>query len=113
MTRMKGQSVEARLARLADGCCPIHGLGMSQVSVFYDDRSPERRDMDWHNCDLIGGRIRDKRRQYCYVECPRRDCSIVAKAWPPADGGDPFAMPCTLTRPFAHLVRRKKAGPTT
>ncbi len=47
---MKKQSKQDRLKRLSKGCCPIHGLGMTQVGT-----TPKL------------GHI---------AKCPRKDCEI-------------------------------------
>lgn len=57
---MKRQSVKDRRERLAKGCCPTHGLFMSQVDGWYR---------------LKSGKM------YTVVGCPRRDCRIRAKAY--------------------------------
>ena len=54
---MKGQSEEAKAERLKNGCCPVHGVPMSQITGW---------EKDW-----------------CFVGCPRRDCDIAAKAKDP------------------------------
>lgn len=54
----KGQSIEARLARLKEGCCPIHGLGMNQESEWYPTPTPE-------------GMVTT-------IGCPRKDCPVMA-----------------------------------
>lgn len=53
------QSLVDRINRLNNGCCPIHGLFMSQVDGWYypDDREP-----------------------YTIVGCPRNDCDAQARA---------------------------------
>jgi len=51
---------EKQRARLERGCCPVHGIWMSQVGgPEYDDGGVE----------------------YVVVGCPRRACSIIAKAY--------------------------------
>ena len=59
--RMRGQSAEAQADRLARGCCPVHGIGMSQVGgpVYPQDGSLD----------------------FVIVGCDRRDCDIRAKAF--------------------------------
>jgi hypothetical protein len=57
---MKGQSVKIRRQRLEKGCCPTHGLSMSQIKGWYQPTSG---------------------RQYTIVGCPRGDCRIRAKAY--------------------------------
>jgi hypothetical protein len=57
---MKGQSVKIRRQRLEKGCCPTHGLWMSQIDGWYQPTSG---------------------RQYTIVSCPREDCRIRAKAY--------------------------------
>lgn len=53
------QSLADRLHRFEQGCCPIHGLFMSQIDGWY---YPE----DWEPYTVVG--------------CPRRDCEAQAKA---------------------------------
>ncbi|MHD0644792.1 hypothetical protein ACYPKM_04105 [Pseudomonas aeruginosa] len=50
---MAKQSVEDRRRRLADGCCPIHGIPMVEDNPF-----------------MHGGV------QHYFVDCPRKDCEI-------------------------------------
>jgi hypothetical protein len=50
---LKGQSKEAQAARLAKGCCPIHGTGMNQATEWFED--------------------------FVFVQCSRSDCGIIAK----------------------------------
>lgn len=59
MTRIQGQSPEAQAARLARGCCPIHGLDMGQVSGWYETTLQPR---------------------FTVVKCPRKDCNEAFKA---------------------------------
>ena len=54
------QSVRDRKERLAKGCCPTHGLFMSQIDGWYQPRAG---------------------RQYTVVGCPRKECRIWAKAY--------------------------------
>lgn len=42
-----------RLKRLSKGCCPVHGIGMTQID------------------------IKDDRKTFV-ISCPRDDCNIVA-----------------------------------
>jgi hypothetical protein len=49
-----------QIERLANGCCPVHGLFMPQVAAWYH---------------LPGGDW------FTIVECPRRDCQQRAKAY--------------------------------
>jgi len=55
---MKQQSVKVRRKRLAEGCCPTHGLLMPQIGVWYK---------------LESGR------HYTIVGCPRNGCRIRAR----------------------------------
>ena len=57
---MKGQNVKIRRQRLEKGCCPTHGLWMSQIDGWYKP---------------------DSGRKYTIVGCPREDCRIRAKAY--------------------------------
>jgi hypothetical protein len=59
--RIRGQSQEAQAARLRNGCCPVHGLGMPQIGRWF---YPEE-----------DGTIS----AFTYVGCPRKDCDIAAK----------------------------------
>jgi len=52
----KGQSIQARLARLNVCCCPIHGLPMPQETGWYS---------------ISSGHITT-------VGCPRKDCAVMA-----------------------------------
>ena len=68
------QSPQDRLRRLADGCCPIHGIPMSQVG----------------NTEVNGKHV-------FVAGCPRKDCDIEATA---KDGDGP----CVLLPAFEHLI---------
>jgi hypothetical protein len=57
---MKRQSVKERRERLAKGCCPTHGLWMSQIDGWYQPKSGL---------------------QYTVVGCPRKNCRVRAKAY--------------------------------
>lgn len=57
---MKGQNPDAQAERLRAGCCPVHGLRMTQITAWSDG------DDSW-----------------CYVGCPRKDCDIAAKSRTP------------------------------
>jgi hypothetical protein len=59
---MTGQSEFARRSRLKNGCCPIHGHGMSQVQGYGYTKD---------------GRF-DDRSAYTVVGCPRRGCTVLA-----------------------------------
>lgn len=72
---MAKQSAKDRSARLAKGCCPIHGLGMCQVG----------------NTDAESGRA------IFIAECPRSDCSIQVTA------ETPFG-PAILLPEYSHLL---------
>lgn len=65
----RGQSVEARRARLDECRCPVHGLTMGQIG--------------WYYATAVA-----------FVGCPRRDCGIMATAphpWGPATLTGAFA----------------------
>lgn len=62
MTRIKGQSEAARNARLDRGCCPTHGIGMSQIAGW------------WYPLDEP---------PFTLVSCDRNDCDIICKATGP------------------------------
>ena len=64
MTRR--QTPADRRARFKNGCCPIHGLGMSQVAG-WEERIGGRFDGD--NVTIVG--------------CARRDCAVRAYALGP------------------------------
>ena len=55
---MKPTVAEAQAKRLAKGCCPVHGLFMTQIS-------------EWQDTDTDS--------PFSWVGCPRKDCSIAAK----------------------------------
>ena len=69
------QSSSDRLQRLARGCCPIHGVFMSQVDRWY---------------------VEDDGRRHTIVGCSRKDCNVRAKAYG-SDG------PWEVLPNFAHL----------
>lgn len=72
-----GQSKEARLERLSEGRCPIHGLSMDQV--------------EGPSTDADG-------KPFVVEECPRNDCRIRAKAFYEFDG------PRALLEEFWYLI---------
>jgi hypothetical protein len=79
----KGQLVAARRERLAKGCCPLHGLGMSQVDGWY---------YPMHE------------RPYTIVGCPYPQCEVQAKAFS-IDGEWELLPQCAhLVRPFLWSV---------
>lgn len=55
---MAKQSREERLRRLDSGCCPVHGIGLTQVDGWYYPEGEE---------------------PYTIEGCPRNDCSITAR----------------------------------
>lgn len=55
---MRDQTTKTRIARIATGRCPVHGLGMSQIGSFADD-----------GFTLIG--------------CSRKGCGIIGRAASP------------------------------
>jgi hypothetical protein len=61
--RIHGQSVASRRARLDRGCCPVHGIGMSQVFFWFK---------------RCGGKLDGL--DVTVVGCPRKDCRIEAFA---------------------------------
>lgn len=66
---------EKQKARLAKECCPIHGIGLTQVSHWY--------------VPLHG-------RPYTYGKCPRRDCHFVGRTF---CNGDPV-VPATAEEAY-------------
>ena len=50
---MAKQSRDDRMQRLSKGCCPIHGIGMTQIDILNDKKT-------------------------FVISCPRDDCDIVA-----------------------------------
>lgn len=56
----KGQSIDVQRKRLSEGCCPIHGLGMSQIDGWYYPKDG---------------------RGFTVVACSRRDCQLAALAY--------------------------------
>lgn len=70
------QSLSDRTNRLKTGCCPIHGLFMSQVDGWY---------------------YPDDRAAYTIVGCPRRDCDARAMA-------DSYEGPWELTPECSYLL---------
>ena len=71
MTRINGQSEAARNARLDRGCCPTHGIGMSQIAGW------------WYPLDGS---------PFTLVSCDRNDCDVTCKSLGP-DG--PVSAPLT------------------
>jgi hypothetical protein len=67
------QSLVDQIERLANGCCPVHGLFMPQVASWY----------------LIPGKP-----WFTVVECPRRDCLQRAKAYSVDGPWEPWEGPC-------------------
>jgi len=81
----RGQGLQARLARLEDGCCPVHGLALCQSSGYdYDRDGAQLPDDVCPACHRgVSGREVEA---YTLEECPRRDCSVVAAASGPGSG---------------------------
>jgi hypothetical protein len=71
---MPKQSPQDRLRRLADGCCPVHGVAFVQVG----------------NTEVNG-------KQRYVGECPRMDCQIRATTHEPNG-------PAVLLPEFEHLI---------
>ncbi len=71
---MAKQSREDRLRRLNRGGCPIHGIPMGQVDVWYE--SPKG--------------------DYTIVACPRGDCNIKAKMY--------LNEQCELLSQFSNII---------
>jgi hypothetical protein len=69
---MVKQKAQNRIERLKLGCCPVHGIYMSQIDSWYTD---------------------EKGKDYTIVGCPRRNCKIIAKAYS-FDG--PWSLPENL-----------------
>jgi len=59
-TYRRKQTRQHRLDRLANFCCPVHGIGMTQANIIYD------------KCLHCESYIPIK----CVVKCTRRDCEI-------------------------------------
>lgn len=74
MTSRAKQSVPDRLARLADGRCPLHGTAMPQVGN-----------------RIINGAV------HAVVACPREDCNVQATM-------ANHRARAVLTAEFDHLV---------
>jgi hypothetical protein len=77
----RNQSAADRADRLSHGRCPIHGIGMPQVSPW------EKK---------IGGMLDGA--DVAVVECPRKDCGIQAYSCGPVG-------PCELLPKWHHLLR--------
>src|SRR4051794_26306544 len=60
----EGQSWEAQEERLRNGCCPIHGLVLTQVGTWYKRPAADR--------------------EFTIVACPRKDCDVHAMQSDPA-----------------------------
>jgi hypothetical protein len=73
---MPKQSSSDRLKRLDRGCCPIHGIFMSQVD-------------DWY--------VENDGRHYTIVGCSRKNCNVCAKAYN-------FDGPWEILPDFAYLL---------
>jgi hypothetical protein len=101
---LTGQSEFARRKRLKSGCCPVHGIGMSQVAGYgftkagtFDARSP-----------------------FTIVACPRHDCAVFATQTGPDDEAfpvDPMSVPCgdiqLLMEPPEWQMLRSRAATKT
>lgn len=75
---MAKQTVADRQRRLDEGCCPIHGLGMGQIDVwYYIVESPPPLGVPMTEAQIL--QAMKKRPAYTIVECPRKDCGITAK----------------------------------
>lgn len=101
----KGQSPEAQAARLAVGCCPIHGASvMGQVAGWFSSLT----------------RVANQPDDYTLGACPRSDCDVVVKITKTAfDLGQP---PIVVTAADVHpdmwsqasswLAFKQQRGPT-
>jgi hypothetical protein len=69
----KGQNEDAQAARVAVGCCPVHGLFMSQHSPFLEREEALRFGFD------------GAPESVCLVHCSRKGCGIWALARGPRD----------------------------
>jgi|SRR5579864_367337 len=69
----KGQSEKAQAARLALGCCPTHGVFMSQYAPYLEKDAARRFGFD------------GPAESVCLVRCPRKDCEIFALARGPEE----------------------------
>jgi hypothetical protein len=75
---MAKQTVADRQARLDEGCCPIHGLDMGQVDVwYYIVDSPPPLGVPMTEVQILQSMKRHA--AYTIVACPRKDCGISAK----------------------------------
>jgi hypothetical protein len=93
---MAKQTVADRQKRLDEGCCPIHGLGMGQVDVwYYIVESPPPLGVPMTEVEIL--QSMEKRAVYTIVGCPRKDCGITAKASSPEG-------PAELTEKWAYLL---------
>ena len=79
------QSPADRLQRLATGSCPVHGIGMPQVSGWFEGYG-DSSELD-----------------YALVQCPRQDREITAKAFS-IDG------PWELLRQWQYLLEQSETG---
>jgi hypothetical protein len=61
------QSAADRQERLDEGGCPIHGIGLSQISGWYEET-------DWTKRRTLG-------KHFTLVSDGREDCPLVAKAY--------------------------------
>lgn len=77
---MEKQTLEDRLRRLADGCCPVHGIGMTHAE----------------NVEFNGN-------HRFLAECPRNDCNIQATTHEPHG-------PCALLAEFNYLLKPTHAS---
>ncbi len=69
----RGQSKKSQAARIALGCCPTHGLFMSQYTPYLSKNEGER----------FG--FTGPEETVCLVRCPRTKCEIYALARGPED----------------------------
>jgi hypothetical protein len=70
---VRGQSKKARATRVALGCCPTHGLFMSQ-------HTPYLSESDAKKFGFIG-----PEESVCLARCPRKDCETYALARGPEE----------------------------
>lgn len=80
---MAKQDFETRRQRLAEGGCPIHGIGVTQTGDFY---------------------LKEDGTEYAIFSCPRKDCDVTVRGNPSKN----FWEPTPETAPLLGLKPSKE-----
>ena len=101
------QSLTARQRRLADGCCPKHGIPMYQTGswAYYDtdgNEVPNNECEHCEHCKALAKTVRYMTDGQCLV------CEITARLEAPASPGAPYLA--HLDSKFLHLLQEPSSA---